>query len=114
MCLRGGREFISNQYFHVDVPQPIGFCIFKKRAIRVQVHFPVLNASLPAETFPGKMQLPFFSLFAVVMPKWKADENRALGHQKKDSETHTTDFQKGISDKYYVKSSSGVHRNSVM
>ena len=42
--------------------------------------FPLLNMSLPGETLPGKMQLPFFSLVAVVMPKQKDDENVALGH----------------------------------
>ena len=45
------------------------------------VHFSAFNTSLPAEALPGKMQLPFFSSFKAVMPKWKADERRALGHQ---------------------------------
>ena len=31
--------------------------------------------SLPGETFPGEVQLSFFSLFAVVPPQQKADEN---------------------------------------
>ena len=33
------------------------------------VHFPVINTSLPAETLPWKMQLPFFSSFAALMLK---------------------------------------------
>ena len=45
------------------------------------VHFPTLHASLPAKTPPGKMQLHFFSSFTAVMLKWKADVNKALGHQ---------------------------------
>ena len=31
-CPREGRESISNRYFLVVVPQPISFCILKKRA----------------------------------------------------------------------------------
>ena len=77
--------------------------------------FSVPNMSLPCETLPGKMQFPFSSLFTVVMLKQKADENGAFGHQWKDSKTHTTDFQRGISNKYpcIVKPSLGVHHITV-
>ena len=44
------------------------------------VHFPTLHTSLPAKTLLDKMQLPFFSLFAAVMLKQKADKNGALSH----------------------------------
>ena len=32
LCLRGGRQSVSNQHFLVVVPQPISFCILKKQA----------------------------------------------------------------------------------
>ena len=62
---------------------------------------------------PDKMQLPFFSSLAAVLPKWKADKNGVQGHQEKDSKTLATDFQRGLSDKYahIVKSSLVVHHN---
>ena len=37
----------------------------------------MLNAALPEETLPGKMQLPFFSSFAAVTLNQTADENGA-------------------------------------
>ena len=101
MCVSMGRErvSISNWHFLVVVPQPLGFCVLKKWASHsVWFVFPQYM-SFPGETFPGKMQLPFFSLFAAVKPKQKADENRALGCQSKGSKTLTTDLT-GILDKY--------------
>ena len=35
----------------------------------------MVNTSLPGEALSGKMQLPLFSSFAVVMSKQKADNN---------------------------------------
>ena len=72
--------------------------------------------SLPGETHPGRKQLQFFSSFVVVMLKRKTDENGAFGYQQEDSKTHTTDFQREISDEcpYIVKSLLGVHHTMVM
>ena len=51
---------------------------FKGAGQSLPVHFPVLNMSLPGETLPGKMQLPFFRSFTDVMLQWKAYKNRVL------------------------------------
>ena len=86
-CARGGgRESIRNWHFLVVVPRAnCSTCFIFLRLMR---HF-------LARHFLARCS---FSFFAVVMPKWKADKHGALGHQEKESETSTTDFQRGISN----------------
>ena len=112
-----GESLVSNQRFLVVVPTTISFCILKKQANHSTCFiFSVLNTSLSAETLPGKVQLPFFSLFTAAMPKQTADKNAAQSRQLIDSKTRATDFQRGIWDKHLciVKSFSRVHHNTVM
>ena len=58
--------------------------------------------SLSGETLHGKRQFPFFSLFSAFMPEWKADENRALSHQQKDSKTHNNRLAERITGQIYM------------
>lgn len=77
-----GESPLAASIILVVVPQPVGFCILKKRASHsAWLIFPALTMSLPAETLCGKMQLPFFTSFTAVMPKQKADGNRVINHQ---------------------------------
>ena len=95
-CIREEGESVSKWHFLVVVPWPIGFCILKKQANHSVI------TSLPDETLLGKLQLPFFSSLAVVMRKWTADKNGALGQQCKDSKTCTTDFREEYQTNIYV------------
>ena len=83
MCPRGRREFVTDRHFLVVVPQPIGFCNLMERANRSAwfVSPALFFGQFLARHFVIKMQLPFFPSFPTVMPKWKADEIGALGHQ---------------------------------
>ena len=82
MCLGGGTKSVSNWHFLVVAPQPVNWLWRFKQAGQLShlLHFPVFNTSLSGEILAGKMQLPSFSRFTVVMLKQKADENEALGH----------------------------------
>ena len=69
--LGGERESTSNWHLLVVVPQPVDFCILKQWANRnawliflCLIHYFLVR--------PGKRQLPFFSLFPVVMLKGKS------------------------------------------
>ena len=78
----GGTESVSNWHFLVVVSQPMNWLWHFKEAGQVSrlLHFPACNTSLSGEILAGKMQLPSFSRFTVVILKQKADENEALGH----------------------------------
>ena len=58
------------------------------------------------------MQLPFFSLFAAVMPKRKADENRAHGRRWKDLKFKQQTFREEYPS--IVKSSLWIHQKTAM
>ena len=62
------------------VGQQSAFSCSCATANQLLAHFPTLNTSLPGETVPGKMQLPFFSSFAAVRAKRNTDENVVLNH----------------------------------
>ena len=84
---------VSNQQFSCGCATANRLLHFKEPGQSERlVHFPMLNTSLAGETLHGKKQLPFFSSFAVVVLKWKVDEDGAHGHQEKDCKTHSTDF----------------------
>ena len=68
------------------------------------LHFPALNMSLPGKTLPGKMRLPFFSAFAAVMPKQKADKNRGpLPPVERFKNSYSTISQRNVGQIYTSK-----------
>ena len=80
-CDRGERVHQQLAFF-CDCATASGLWHFKEVGQSLHLnHFLALNTSLPAKTLPGRMQLPFFSSFATVMVKGKADENGVLGQQ---------------------------------
>ena len=81
-CQRGGKESVSTQHLLVVVPQPTGFHILKRRAnCSAWFIFPCLIPHFLPRHFLEKMQLPIFSSFVAVIPKWTADKKGVLGHQ---------------------------------
>ena len=113
VCLRGGREAISNWNFLVVVPQPPGFCILKKWA----------NGSA---WFTFLWLIPHFlprhflakcSFHSSVCLLWTCRNGcltkmGPLAFSRKIQKL----IQRGILDKYpcIVKSSLRIHRNTVM
>ena len=82
MCVSGDRESLSTAGTFLWLRHTqLAFALERSRPIIVLGSFSCAQYLTFAKTLPGKMQLPFFSSFAAVTLKQKADENRALGHR---------------------------------
>ena len=76
VCLRGGRESVSNQHFRVFGPQPIGFCILEKHISHsAWFIFLCLIPHFLVRRLVAKCTFHCYSSFTVVMPmsegRWK-------------------------------------------
>ena len=97
VCPRGGRESGSNWHFLVVVPQPVGSWIRGGPVVVLgSLSWAYYLTSCQDTSWQNAASiLQFIRCSHANAEGW---QKQALGHHWKDSKTHMTDFQIGISD----------------